>query len=144
LDNIKFKLLDEDAKIPTRAHKWDAGADIHALVETFIDPGKSRNVNTGFAMQIPLGYEVQVRPRSGLAVNHGVTVLNSPGTIDAQYRGEVTVPLINHGDIPFHIMPGDRIAQMVVAKVEFPYLIVVDELDNNDRGGGFGSTGVSQ
>lgn len=105
-------------------------------------PGQRTLIPTGFQMAIPVGYEAQIRPRSGLAIKHGITMLNSPGTIDADYRGEVKVIAINHGDTPFEISHGDRIAQMVISPVVQLVLDETDVLDQTDRGaGGFGSTG---
>ena len=116
-----------------------AVADIAPLV---LAPGKHVTVPTGLAVALPPGFEAQVRPRSGLAARHGVTVLNSPGTIDADYRGEISVILINHGDAPFMIRRGERIAQMVIAPVVRAELAVAASLSATDRGsGGFGSTG---
>ncbi len=122
-----------------------AGMDLPAAVDAdvTIEPGTHALVPTGLAMALPPGLEAQIRPRSGLALRHGVTVLNSPGTIDADYRGEVGVILINHGDAPFVIKRGDRIAQMVVAPVTQVTLRERDTLDETGRGGGgFGSTGT--
>jgi dUTP pyrophosphatase len=122
-----------------------AGLDLPAAVEDaiLIPAGGRALVPTGFAIALPEGYEGQVRPRSGLAVQHGVTVLNAPGTIDADYRGEVKVPLINLGDAPFTVTRGMRIAQLVVAPVSAVRLVEVAELDTTERGaGGFGSTGT--
>ncbi len=130
--------------LPCRMSTHAAGFDVCAALDeaVVILPGQRRLVATGFAMAIPVGYEVQVRPRSGLALKHGVTVLNTPGTIDADYRGEVKVLLINLGEEPFQVTPGMRIAQMVVAKHEAPGLQVVLDLDETSRGrGGYGSTG---
>ena len=123
-----------------------AGVDLLAALgasETMIiEAGKRALVPTGMAIALPAGYEAQVRPRSGLAAKHGVTVLNSPGTIDADYRGEIKVILINHGDAPFTIQRGDRIAQMVVAPVSSIDFDLQESLDATERGaGGFGSTG---
>ncbi len=123
-----------------------AGLDLSAAVEMplVIAPGGRALVPTGFAIALPPGHEGQVRPRSGLAVEHGVTVLNAPGTIDADYRGEVKVALINHGDRPFAVTRGMRIAQLIVAPVTAVVLTEVSELDATERGsGGFGSTGFS-
>ncbi|MDZ7756183.1 MAG: dUTP diphosphatase [Rhodohalobacter sp.] len=108
-----------------------------------IEPGERTMIPTGLQMALPEGYEAQIRPRSGLAIKNGITMLNTPGTIDADYRGEVKVIAINHGEDDFEISHGDRIAQMVIAPVtQFP-VVEVDELDETDRGeGGFGSTGV--
>jgi dUTP pyrophosphatase len=121
-----------------------AGLDIRAhLEESFtLQPGERTLVKTGLFMEIPVGYEAQVRPRSGLAIKKGITVLNSPGTIDADYRGEVGVILVNLSQSPFVIEDGDRIAQLVFAKVEQASWISADELSSTERGeGGFGSTG---
>jgi len=122
-----------------------AGMDVCAAVEAsvVIQPGERAMIPCGFAMAVPQGYEVQVRPRSGLAWKKGITVLNTPGTIDADYRGEVKVVLINHGTEPFEIQKGERIAQLVVAEVPRVEVQIVDSLDETDRGaGGFGSTGL--
>ena len=129
---------------PQTAHA--AGADLVAAIaggeEIEIAPGERRLVPCGFAMALPQGFEAQIRPRSGLALQHGVTVLNAPGTIDADYRGEVKVILVNHGEEAFVIRRGDRIAQLVVAPVTAFVLREVDALDTTLRGeGGFGSTG---
>ena len=140
---IMFKKLSEDAKIPICKTKGDAGFDVSSSENTTIPAKKSALVSTGFALGIPLGYEAQVRPRSGLAAKYMVTVLNAPGTIDAGYRGEVKVVLINHSDKDFVINKGDRIAQLVFKRVEECSLYEVDNLDETERGsGGFGSTGV--
>ncbi len=122
-----------------------AGMDLAAAVNepVVLAPGRRALIPTGFAIALPEGYEGQVRPRSGLAVHHGVTVLNAPGTIDADYRGEVKVPLINHGDEPFTVTRGMRIAQLVVAPVAAVEVRETDVLPDTTRGsGGFGSTGV--
>ena len=123
-----------------------AGLDLLAAVPAdtplILPPGKYAMVPTGLTIALPTGFEAQVRPRSGLAAKHGVTVLNSPGTVDADYRGEINVILINHGEAPFSIRRGERIAQMVIAPVTQAQLIQVDTLSTTDRGsGGFGSTG---
>jgi len=127
---------------PNYATTGAAGMDIVAAEELDLAPGARHAVATGFAMAIPQGYEVQVRPRSGLALKHGVTVPNTPGTIDSDYRGEVKIIMINHGDTSFPIRRGDRIAQLVAAPVLQARFAEVDELDDTARGtGGFGSTG---
>ncbi len=121
------------------------GLDLAAAVaEPFtLAPGERKLIPTGFALAIPLGYEGQVRPRSGLALKHGITVLNSPGTIDPDYRGEVKVLLVNHGSEAFVVTPGDRIAQLVICPVARAELVLVTSLDETARGsGGYGSTGV--
>ncbi|MBN8993657.1 MAG: dUTP diphosphatase [Rhizobiales bacterium] len=134
-----------DLPLPTVKTVSSAGMDLAAAVDApvVLAPGKRALIPTGFAIALPEGYEGQVRPRSGLAVNHGVTVLNAPGTIDADYRGEVKVPLINHGEEPFTVTRGMRIAQLVVAPVSAVELREMDVLPDSNRGaGGFGSTGV--
>jgi dUTP pyrophosphatase len=129
--------------LPAHATAGAAGADIVSAEDTIIQPGGIHAVATGIALAIPEGYEGQVRPRSGLALKYGVTVLNAPGTIDADYRGEVKVILINHGPEPFRISRGDRVAQLVVAAVVPVTFERVDVLPDTARGsGGFGSTGV--
>jgi dUTP pyrophosphatase len=141
---IAFKRLDhgEGLPLPTYATSGAAGMDIVAAEELNLAPGARAAVATGFAIAIPDGYEVQVRPRSGLALKHGITCLNSPGTIDSDYRGEVKVILANLGDADFAIARGDRIAQLVPAPVLRTTIDEVDSLDETARGqGGFGSTG---
>jgi len=129
--------------VPAYATSGAAGMDVVAAESLRLAPGGRHAVATGFAIAIPDGFEVQVRPRSGLALKHGVTCLNTPGTIDHDYRGEVKVILANLGDEPFEIARGDRIAQLVPAPVQRATLDEVDELDETDRGiGGFGSTGI--
>lgn len=143
--DIRVKRLDHGAGLPLPAYATmgAAGMDITAAESLTLRPGKRHAVATGFAFAIPDGYEVQVRPRSGLALKHGITCLNTPGTIDSDYRGEVKVILANLGDEDFVINTGDRIAQIVVAPVTHGILCEVDALDDTERGtGGFGSTGV--
>jgi dUTP pyrophosphatase len=134
----------EDLLPPARMTAEAAGFDLRAAVPApvVLAPGDVRVIPCGFAMAIPAGYEAQVRPRSGLAARHGVTLVNSPGTIDSDYRGEVMVPLINHGREPFTVDRGMRVAQMLVLPVPPIRLVEVDELDATSRGtGGFGHTG---
>jgi dUTP pyrophosphatase len=141
---IQFLSLPHGAGLPLPAYATDgaAGMDVVAAEAVTLAPGARGAVATGFAIAIPTGFEVQVRPRSGLALKHGVTCLNTPGTIDSDYRGEVKVILINHGQEPFDIARGDRIAQLVPAPVQRAVLETVDELADTVRGiGGFGSTG---
>lgn len=137
---------DEDVPLPRYMTEHAAGMDISAAVtspETLL-PGKIKLIPTGFAMAIPPGFEAQIRPRSGLAVKHGIGIINSPGTIDSDYRGEVKIALINLGDAPFVINRGDRIAQMIINKVYQARIDVVEKLSETDRStGGFGHTGVS-
>lgn len=131
-------------ELPAYATAHAAGLDLRAAVgeELVLAPGERCLVPTGFAIALPDGFEAQIRPRSGWALKHGVTVLNSPGTIDADYRGEVGVILINHGDVAFHIARGDRIAQMVIAPVCRGLWHELAELPESQRGeGGFGSSG---
>jgi dUTP pyrophosphatase len=142
---VQVKRLNNGAGLPLPGYASDgaAGMDICAAEGLTLKVGKRHAVATGFAFAIPQGYEVQVRPRSGLALKHGITCLNTPGTVDSDYRGEVKVILANLGDEEFAIERGDRIAQLVVAPVTYATMIEVDVLDDTVRGaGGFGSTGV--
>ena len=140
---LRFKKVHPDAVLPAYAHKSDAGMDLRSVADVVIAPGGRALVPTGLVMLLPPGYEAQVRPRSGLALKHGVTVLNTPGTIDEGYRGEVGVILFNTGDTAFKIAKGDRIAQMVIAPVTRARIVETDDLGSTERGaGGFGSTGV--
>ena len=145
---VEIRQLPHGEGLPLPAYQSAdaAGLDLLAAVpkETplVLAPGKYAMVPTGLAIALPSGFEAQVRPRSGLAAKHGVTVLNSPGTVDADYRGEISVILINHGEAPFTIKRGERIAQMVIAPVIQAQLVRVTSLSSTDRGsGGFGSTG---
>ena len=134
--------LDKNAQLPRYAHPGDAGMDIFALESVALLPGERKRIRTGIALELPEGTEAQVRPRSGLAFRHGITVLNSPGTVDSGFRGEVMVILINLGQVPFNVDAGMRIAQMVVKPVLRAGIQEVDELNGTERGGGgFGSTG---
>ena len=139
---VKIKKLTEDCIIPQKAHIDDAAFDIYAAENIIVEPQKPTPVSTGFCMELPPRTEAQIRPRSGLAAKYGVTMLNSPGTVDAGYRGELCAVMINHGKEPFRIKPGDRIAQMVIAQVVHAQLEVCNTLGASERGeGGFGSTG---
>lgn len=139
---VKFKSADNEAILPTRATEGAAGLDLHASESGEILPGHRALVSTGLIMELPKGFEGQIRPRSGLAFKHGVTVLNSPGTIDWDYRGVVKVLLINHGQESFKFNSGDRIAQLVVAPVSNAQPVVTTVISDTNRGsGGFGSTG---
>ncbi|MFO1131692.1 MAG: dUTP diphosphatase [Hyphomicrobiales bacterium] len=132
----------EDLPLPAYETAGAAGMDLRAAESVTLKPGARHLIPTGLAIALPEGFEAQVRPRSGLAVKHGVTVLNAPGTIDSDYRGEVKVPLINHGQDDFVIARGDRIAQMVIAPVTRASWTEVDLLGDTARGaGGFGSSG---
>lgn len=146
---LQIKTLEHfgELALPKYETALAAGADLRAAVPADaplrLSPGHRALVPTGMCMAIPAGYEVQIRPRSGLAYKHGVTCLNTPGTIDADYRGEVKVLLINHGHDDFIIRRGERIAQMIVAPITQPVFESVSELDDTERGiGGFGSTGT--
>jgi dUTP pyrophosphatase len=142
---ISIKLLSDSAKVPEKMTEYSAGYDIYADLEGDIDlkPMDRALVPTGFAVAIPEGFEAQIRPRSGLAVKNGITVLNSPGTIDSDYRGEVKVVLINLGSESYLIKHGMRIAQMIVAKHETVEFDILDDIDETKRGvGGFGSSEV--
>ena len=141
---IQLKRLPHGEGLPLPAYATDhaAGLDVVAAEALTLTPGARAAVATGFAIAIPVGYEVQVRPRSGLALKHGITCLNTPGTIDADYRGEVKVILANLGTEPFEIVRGERIAQLVPAAVQRAGFVEVETLDATARGeGGFGSTG---
>lgn len=141
---IRFRRLPNGDGLPLPAYATDgaAGMDIVAAETLTLAPGERAAVASGFAIAIPTGYEVQVRPRSGLALTYGITCLNTPGTIDADYRGEVKVILVNHGAEPFAVRRGERIAQLIPAAVQRAEIAEVAELDDTARGsGGFGSTG---
>lgn len=145
---VKITRLDHGADLPLPSYESDqaAGMDLRAAVSdpVTLSPGARALIPTGLAIALPAGFEAQVRPRSGLALKQGVTVLNAPGTIDADYRGEVGVILINHGDAAFTVSRGDRIAQMVIASVTQAKWAEVETLDETARGeGGFGSSGTS-
>jgi dUTP pyrophosphatase len=136
----------EGLPLPSYQSKEAAGLDVVAGVPegapVAIPPGARALIPTGFALELPRGYEAQVRPRSGLALKHGITLLNSPGTIDSDYRGELMVILVNHGDEPFLVRRGERIAQLVIAPVSHAEIVAAEELAATSRGpGGFGSTG---
>jgi dUTP pyrophosphatase len=139
---IEVKLLHPAARLPVRAHAGDAGADLCSVEEITIPPGERRDVGTGLALAIPGGYAGFVQPRSGLAFKHGIMVVNSPGLIDAGYRGEVRVSLYNSGSDSFLVKVGERIAQLVVQRVEEPAFVETIALPDTVRGqGGFGSSG---
>lgn len=146
---VEFMWLDPQASgdlaLPSYETDGSAGMDVCAAVESATDlaPGAIALIPTGFAVAIPEDYEIQVRPRSGLAVRYGISLINSPGTIDSDYRGEVKIAMINHGSEVFRISRGDRIAQMILAPVIRAELRVVSELSSTERGsGGFGHTGI--
>jgi len=141
--SLHIKKVSDLAVIPKYQTEGSAGFDISAVEELTIAPGQSRLIKTGLSVAVPPGFELQIRSRSGLAAKHMVSVLNSPGTIDSDYRSEVGVILMNSSDVVFVVHVGDRIAQGVVAAVEQVSFYEVDELDETTRNGGFGSTGVS-
>lgn len=146
---VKLSWLTETNKgrpLPSYATPGSAGMDVYACLQKkiVIDPGKTVLIPTGFMIELPEGYEAQIRPRSGLAINRDIGILNSPGTIDSDYRGEVKILLTNFGDSPFEVNDGDRIAQMVVARYSRAIWEVVPQLADTRRGaGGFGSTGTN-
>ncbi len=140
---VEIVKLDKTLPTPFYAHHGDAGMDVYSAVELLLNPGERAIVPTGLKIAIPYGFEVQIRPRSGLAAKHGISIVNAPGTIDHQYRGELGIIMINHGKESFSIKKGERVAQMVFNKIEFAYLEEVEELSSTERGaGGFGSTGT--
>lgn len=140
---VKFKKTHPEATIPAYAHPSDAGMDVCACASLTIQPGARVLVPTGLVMELPMGTEAQMRPRSGLAIKNGITLLNTPGTIDEGYRGEIGIILINLGHEPFDIRPGMRIAQMVIAPVLRVAVEEVVDVSDTTRGtGGFGSTGL--
>lgn len=133
----------DPALMPSKAHADDAGYDLRAAEPYEILPGERQIIPTGVFLGLPVGYEAQVRPRSGLAAKHGLTIVNTPGTVDAGYRGELKVIMLNTGNQPVHGNKGDRIAQMVIHRLPLVGLDLVDELDTTDRGqNGFGSSGL--
>lgn len=139
---VKVKILNPDAIIPKYQTEEAAGFDLHSVDEKTIKAGERDVVKTGLAVALPKGYELQVRPRSGLALKNGITVLNTPGTVDSDYRGELMVILLNTSKEDFVIKKNDRIAQAVIKEILQADFAVVDELDSTERGsGGFGSTG---
>jgi dUTP pyrophosphatase len=143
MHELKVKLIDAKAVLPCYAHPGDAGLDLFSIERKVIQPSESTLVRAGIVIQLPPHTEAQIRPRSGLALNHSITVLNAPGTIDHGYRGEVKVILINHGKVLFEVEEGMKIAQMVIQPVLTVHVQQVEELTETRRGeGGFGSTGV--
>lgn len=145
--NLYIKRLEtaKDLPLPKFMTSGSAGMDLYANVKEnlVIEKGSIKLVPTGISISLPEGYEAQIRPRSGLAIKYGISLVNTPGTIDSDYRGEIKVIMINFGDKPFVVKRGDRIAQMVINKIEIPNIIETKELDDTNRGlGGFGSTGL--
>ena len=139
---VKVKILNPDAIVPKYQTEEAAGFDLHSIEEKTIKAGERDVIKTGLAVALPKGYELQVRPRSGLALKNGITVLNTPGTVDSDYRGELMVILLNTSNEDFAVKKGDRIAQAIIKEILQADFAVVDELDSTERGtGGFGSTG---
>ena len=139
---IPLLKLDVDLPTPSHSHPGDAGTDLYSRIDTVLASGERQLVPTGIAVAVPDGYAGLVVPRSGLAARHGIGVVNAPGLLDSGYRGEINVILVNHGEEPFKINRGDRIAQLVVTPIVVQEFVVVDELQDSVRGeGGFGSTG---
>ena len=140
---LKVKKINIEAKLPTFSNPGDAGMDLCSVVDIVIEPSNVALIPTGLIIELPLNTEAQVRPRSGLALKHGITVLNSPGTIDEGYRGELGVILINHGKTAFHVEKHMKIAQLVIKPILDVDIIEASELSDSVRGvGGFGSSGV--
>ncbi|MDQ0826325.1 dUTP pyrophosphatase [Arthrobacter sp. B2I5] len=140
---VQLKMLDPELEAPSYAHPGDAGADLRAREDVVLMPGERKLVPTGVAIALPYGFVALIHPRSGLATKHGLTIVNAPGTVDAGYRGEISVTLLNtDSSQPIELRRGDRIAQMVIQRVEHAQFIPVSELNGSVRGtGGFGSTG---
>ncbi|MBT4540038.1 dUTP diphosphatase [Candidatus Woesearchaeota archaeon] len=144
MENLKIKINKVDKDLPTPSYKChgDAGMDLYSTETIIIQPGEIKGISTGIRVAIPFGYEMQVRPRSGLALKHGISMINSPGTIDHGYRGIVHALLVNHSKEAYEVKRGERIAQAVFKKFEVIDFEEVEELDETDRGdGAFGSTG---
>jgi dUTP pyrophosphatase len=142
---VKIKKMHPNAHLPHYAHAGDSGADLFSVDECTLQPMQRKAIPTGLTAEVPKGFELQVRPKSGLALNHGITVLNTPGTIDYGYRGEIKVILINLSTEPYHIKAGQKIAQLVVAPVTYANFQLVEQLSETQRGsGGFGSTGLNK
>lgn len=140
---LEIQRLDPSVQMPTYAHEGDAGLDLRSVEALVLGPGERRAVKTGLVIAVPMGWVGLVHPRSGLALRHGITLINTPGTIDAGYRGEVQVPMVNLGSEDFPIEVGDRIAQLLLQQVGLAQIVEVEGFDATGRGaGGFGSTGV--
>ncbi|MDY0095592.1 MAG: dUTP diphosphatase [Candidatus Vecturithrix sp.] len=141
---VRVVKIHEDALLPHYAHPGDSGMDVYSIEEVSIAPGETRLVHTGLKIAVPGHYEAQLRPKSGLALQHGITLLNTPGTVDSGYRGEVCVIVINHGREAYHIQKHGKIAQLVICPVIRANIVEVEQLDETARGdGGFGSTGLT-
>ena len=142
---IKIQKINNDAVIPHYVHRGDAGMDLYSVEEVILAAGERKLIGTGLKFEIPMGFELQVRPKSGLAANFGVTVLNTPGTVDSGYRGEVKVILYNSSKNDYQVKRGEKIAQAVIAKYEEAEIEEATELGETSRGdGGFGSTGLKK
>ena len=142
---IKIKKLNKEAILPHYVHEGDAGMDVYSIENHIINPQEITLVKTGLAFEIPKGYEIQVRPKSGLALKHGITLTNSPGTLDSGYRGELGVILQNEGRNPYEVKKGEKIAQIVLSKYEEAEIEEVSEINETSRSnGGFGSTGLTK
>ena len=140
---VSIRILSEDARMPKLEHEGDAGFDLYSTEDAILKPMQRKLIPTGISMAIEKGYEAQIRPKSDLAIEHGITLLNTPGTIDAGYRGEIKVIVINLGEKEYRIEKGKKICQVVFNKIEHPEIIEVQELEASSRGkGGFGSTGL--
>jgi dUTP pyrophosphatase len=141
---VKIKRIDKGLPLPAYAHTGDAGCDLYSRDEIILKPGERTLIGTGIAIALPIGHAAFIQPRSGLAAKYGITIVNTPGLIDCQYRGEIKVILLNTDKESFTVKRGDKIAQMVIQKVEEATFIEAEELEETERGdGGFGSTGVS-
>lgn len=140
---IKIKKVNPEAILPHYVHKGDAGMDVYSVEDCLIKPGERKLIPTGLSFEIPEGYEIQVRPKSGLALNFGITLVNTPGTLDSGYRGELKAILINHGDKEYSVKKGEKVAQIVLCRYDVAEIEEVLELGESSRGaGGFGSTGL--
>ena len=140
---IKIKKVHEKAIVPKYARRGDAGMDVYSVEGLIVKSKERKLISTGISFEIPEGFEIQVRPKSGLALNHGLTIVNTPGTLDSGYRGELKVILLNTGENDYEIKPGEKIAQIVLARYEQAEIEEVSELSESERGaGGFGSTGL--
>lgn len=140
---LKIQKVHKDAILPKYAHEGDSGLDLFSVDETIINPGETKLINTGIRIELPENTEAQVRPRSGLALNHQITIVNTPGTVDQGYRGDIKIITINLGKVPFKVEKGMKIAQMVIQPVLKVNVVQVDKLSDSDRGtAGFGSTGL--
>jgi dUTP pyrophosphatase len=145
MKQIKIKKLNPYAIIPHYAHEGDAGMDVYSTINFTLKPNHRSMIPTGLSFEIPKGYELQIRPKSGIAIKKGITLLNTPGTLDSGYRGELKIIMINHSSEEYKIKKGEKIAQIVLAKYEEANIIEIEELNETARGkGGFGSTGLKK